>query len=300
MPDLSFAPLPDRGLFSVAGEEASDFLQGLISNDVTRADGTQALYATLLTAQGKFLHDFFVARMDTGFGPAFVFDAEGNRTPDLIRRLTMYKLRARVDIAALDEFEVYAGFGPGAAEAIGLNGAGAQEVAGGAVFADPRLGGLGVRAILPAGDGRDVFGNAGFRESEAGGYDMHRLRFGVPDGSRDIAVEKNFPLECGFDELNAIDYGKGCYIGQELTARTHHRGTVRKHLYRVAVSGPMPEPGTAVMQGDKTAGEMRSGHDGVGLAMLRSADVEAALAGGATLSAGEAALTPEKPDWANF
>jgi folate-binding protein YgfZ len=122
----------------------------------------------------------------------------------------------------------------------------------------------------------------------------------VPDGSRDLVIDKAILLESGFDELNGVDWQKGCYIGQELTARTKYRALIRKRLLPVAVEGPLPEPGTAVMLGDKEAGEMRSGRDGMGLALLRLDAVDNAAASGVPLTAAEAKLRPVKPDWARF
>jgi folate-binding protein YgfZ len=122
----------------------------------------------------------------------------------------------------------------------------------------------------------------------------------VPDGSHDIPVEKAFLLESNFEELHGVDFDKGCYVGQELTARTKHRGNVRKRLFRVDIEGPLPAANTPIMLGDKEAGTMRSGLDGMGLALLRLEHVEEAAKSGSCLTAGEARLTPVKPDWVNF
>ena len=191
-------------------------------------------------------------------------------------------------------------FGSGALDALGLyRGEGkARGFGGGAAFADPRLSGLGARAILPRETAQTVLEQAGFAPANEADYDLLRLSHAIPDSSRDIVVEKNLPLEVGFDELHAIDYDKGCYVGQELTARTHHRAKIRKRLYRVDIDGPVPEPGTPVRLGEKDVGEMRSGRGGIGLAFLRVEQVEAA--GGEALVAGDARLTPLKPEWANF
>jgi hypothetical protein len=158
----------------------------------------------------------------------------------------------------------------------------------GIVFVDPRLAALGARAFLP----RQAL------PAETGSladYDRLRLALGVPDGSRDLPVDKAILLENGFDELNAIDWEKGCYMGQELTARTRYRGLVRKRLMPVAIEGAAPAPGTPILLGDKEAGEMRSAQGDVGLAMIR---LEAL--GQGPLTSGEARLTPKKPDWAKF
>ena len=303
MTDRVSVLLEDRGVLAVSGADTRQFLQDIVSNDVTKVRPDHAVYASLLTAQGKFLHEFFMVEFDPGGGPALVLDGERERLADLVRRLTMYKMRAKVDLAELsDSWCVAALWGGDTLEALGLDsGEGvAQAFGGGIAFADPRLGALGVRALLPRANAEAALQDAGFAPGTAADYDLLRLSHGIPDGSRDIIIEKSFPLEVGFDELHAIDYDKGCYIGQELTARTHHRGTIRKRLFRVDIDGPLPAPGTPVRHGETEVGVMRSGLDGIGLALLRIEQVEAAAKAGEALSAGGARLTPVKPDWASF
>lgn len=303
MTDKVSVLLEDRGVLAVSGEDARQFLQDIVSNDVTKVGADHAVYASLLTAQGKFLHEFFMVEFDPGNGPALILDGERERLADLVRRLTMYRMRAKVDLADLSEsWSVAALFGEGTHAALGLDtSAGAAAAFGdGVAFADPRLGALGARALLPRAEATKILKTAGFVAGVPTDYDLLRLSHGIPDGSRDIIVDKSFPLEVGFDELHAIDYDKGCYIGQELTARTHHRGKIRKRLFRVDIDGPLPAPGTPVHHGDKEVGVMRSGLDGIGLALLRIEQVEAAAKAGEALVAGDARLTPLKPDWAVF
>jgi tRNA-modifying protein YgfZ len=146
---------------------------------------------------------------------------------------------------------------------------------------------------MPRMTARSALVAAGLSEVDFADYDRLRLRLGVPDGSRDLIPEKSILLEAGFDELNGIDWNKGCYIGQELTARTRYRGLVRRRLMPVAIDGPMPAPGAIVTLDGREVGEMRSGHAGHGLALLRT---EAAL-DSARLSAGEAVVIPQRPGW---
>jgi hypothetical protein len=127
-----------------------------------------------------------------------------------------------------------------------------------------------------------------------------RLANGIPDGSRDLSIEKAILLEAGFDELNGVDWQKGCYIGQELTARTKYRGLIKRRLMPVRVDGPLPPAGTLVMLDGQEAGEMRSGQGGIALALLRLEAVAAAAEAGRALQAGEARLTPLKPAWGQF
>lgn len=284
--------LPDRGHLRLGGAEAVPFLQNLVSNDVSRAGPDRAVYATLLTPQGRFLFDFLVA----GDGEALLLDAEAPRLADLQKRLTLYRLRSKVSIEKKD-WVTGALWGEGAAAALGLGeeAGSARAVEDAIAFVDPRLAALGVRVMGPEASVSELLGSVG-EASDFAAWDRHRLDLGVPDGSRDVPVEKGLLLEHNFEELNAIDFKKGCYIGQELTARTKYRGLVKKRLYKVTAVGPLPAPGTLVMRGEHEAGTMYSSADGVGLALLRLEDV----ATGEPLRAGEAVLHPVKPDWASF
>lgn len=297
---MNYVTLPSRGILAIDGPDRAAFLQGLVSNDVTFAGPSRAIYAAFLTPQGKYLHDFFIVEL----GGKLLIDCEAGRLADLQRRLKMYKLRSKIALEDLSaQYSVTAAFGQGAPEALGLpaGGAGAAtEFGGGVVFTDPRLPALGARAILPRGTEASVLEAAGFKAAEVADYDRLRLEAGVPDGSRDLIVEKAILLENNLDELNAISWQKGCYMGQELTARTRYRGLVRKRLFPVIVEGALPEPGTTVMLGDKEAGEMRSGSGDRALALLRLEEIERAQAEGIPLLAGEAKLTPVKPGWVNF
>ncbi len=286
--------LESRGLLAIGGEDRAEFLQGLVSNDVTKIDAGHAIHAAFLTPQGKYLHDFFIAEMDG----ALVLDCEAERRADLQRRLTMYKLRSKVELAARDDLAVFAAFGDGAAAALGLGAeAGAATPLGaGAAFVDPRLGEAGVRVVIRREEGAAALEAAGLTAQPQEAYESLRIGLGLPDGSRDMALEKAILLENGFDELKSVDFDKGCYMGQELTARTKHRALIKKRLMPVDIDGPAPEPGTPIMLNDKEAGEMRSAQGAVGLALMRLEYLEQAD----TFTAGTATLKPRKPAWADF
>ena len=290
--------LEERGVVSVDGPEAGAFLQGLVSNDVERVSEAQAVYAALLTPQGKFLHDFFMLRRGAGY----LLDCEGPRVGDLGRRLMAYRLRADVALAdATEDFHVVALFGAEAettAAAFDLPpGPGAAAPCeGGTIMRDPRAAGLGLRAILPRERDTALFERAGFVRGSAADYERHRLAQGAPDGSRDMEVGRATLLECGFEALNGVDFEKGCYVGQELTARTKHRGLVRRRLARVALDGPLPPAGTPIVAGARAVGEIRSGLDDTALAILRLERVAAAAQAGETLTAGETrVILPDLP-----
>jgi folate-binding protein YgfZ len=296
-PAKTYVVLDHRALLVVGGPDRATFLQGLISNDIAKATPEHAIYASLLTAQGRFLHDFFIV----AFGDAYWLDVEAARRDDLKRRLTMYKLRSKVTLETPDDRTVVALAGHGAAAALGLadEPGRAAALAGGVAFVDPRLAALGARAILPA-TGLDAVAAAGFAPGELAAYDRARAALGVPDGSRDLPVERALLLENGFDELNGVDWKKGCYVGQELTARMKYRALSRKRLMPVAIDGPAPEPGATVMLGDQEAGEIRSVHGDIALALMRLDQVAEAARDGRALTAGSATISPRKPDWAAF
>ena len=280
----------DRGLIAASGADAKGFLQDLITNDVDRASGANAIYAALLTPQGKYLFDFIVARI----GADLLLDCEASRRDDLIKRLSMYRLRAKVTIEPAGGLAVAVLYGDGTLDALDLDpepGKG-RDFGGGIVFVDPRLPSLGARAILPAEGAAEAIEALGFAAGAVGDYEALRIGLGVPDASRDLEIERSALLESGFEELNGIDWDKGCFIGQELTARTRYRGLVKRRLVPVEVDGPLPEPGTPIEQDGSKAGTLRSGRDGIALALLRLDAVERFETDGATLTAGEARLTP--------
>jgi folate-binding protein YgfZ len=288
MTQSQFAVLEDRAVLAIDGSDRASFLQGLVSNDTARVSGERAVYAALLTAQGKYLHDFIMIEV----GEAIWLDGEAARLADLKRRLSLYRLRAKVTLDERPELAVAAVWGdarfglpdsPGAARAF----------AGGIGFVDPRLATLGARIILPREKLRSTLIEAGAVEAEFAAYDRRRLSLGVPDGSRDLVLDKSILLESGFDELNGVDWDKGCYIGQELTARTKYRGLIKKRLFPVRIDGPAPEPGATVTLDGRDAGEVRSSRDGVGLALLRLE----AVGTGHKLQVGDTTIQPVRPDW---
>jgi len=288
--------LEDRGLVTVGGEDRASFLQGLISNDIAKASPERAIWAALLTPQGKYLHDFFIVDIDG----TFYLDCEAARLMDLGQRLSRYKLRARIDLGIGKDFVVAAAFGEGALDRLGVAAevGAAKRMSGGIVYTDPRLAAAGARAVLPKGIATQCLEACGLSPATAHDYDLHRLALGLPDGSRDLVVEKALLLESNFDELNGVDWSKGCYLGQELTARTKYRGLIKRRLTPVAIEGPAPETGAQILLDGKDAGEMRSAHGAQGLALLRIELMEKALAGDGELMADGARITPRKPVWA--
>ncbi len=291
--------LNDRGLLAIEGAEARTFLQGVISNDIEKATAQQAIYAALLTAQGKYLHDFFIAELNG----VLLVDCEDARRDDLFRRLSMYKLRAQATISDQSgEYVAVALFGDGIEEICELSEQPgmAKPFHHGVAYVDPRHSGMGIRAILPREDAEQIMQGLNITEGSKEDYDNLRLQLGLPDGSCDMIIEKSILLENGFDELHGVDWNKGCYIGQELTARTKHRGLIKKRLVPVVIQGPPPAPGTTIQWDGKEVGEMRSSIDGFGLALIRLEYLDKTTEADTTFSAGDASVTPQKPDWVDF
>jgi len=274
--------LSSRSVISVSGDEARDFLQGVITNDIGKVAPARAIYSALLTPQGKFLYDFLIAEKDGGL----LFDSDGARADGLLRKLMMYRLRAKAAIAPADDsYAVWAL--TDAPEGVTLESAGAAaDWLGGVVYRDPRMVEVGCRAILPV----DATPEMTIADEDA--YHAHRIACGLPDGAQDMEVEKTLALEGDLDVLNGVDFNKGCYVGQELTARTKYRGKVRRRLVPLDIPEGAPEPGTPVEMDGKTVGDIRSASGRRAIAMLRTE----ALEGGALTAAGRAA-TPRLPDW---
>ena len=261
--------LPDRGVVEVAGEDRIAFLQGLVSNDVAAARPGEAVWAALLSPQGKWQADFLILPD----GDRLLLDCERAQAAALAQRLSRFRLRSRIALRdASGEFHVHAAWG------------GEDAPTEGIAARDPRLPEAGQRLLLAAP-------HPAAAPFEA--WDRHRLALGLPDGGRDLDADKTVLLEAGFDELHGVSWTKGCYMGQELTARTKYRGLVKRRLMPVAVDGLLPPRGTPVQDAAGTErGEMRSGLGDQGLALLR---LDALDRG--PLRCGDAVLTPRVPDW---
>ncbi|MBW8728950.1 MAG: folate-binding protein YgfZ [Inquilinus limosus] len=281
MADFTFL---DRDVLRLTGEDRTAFLQGLVSNDMRKVAADRAVFAAFLTPQGKYLHDFHVVAL----GDAWLIDCEAGRGADLFRRLRMYKLRSKVELADVTADWAVAAI-PGVSLDLPNEPGAARPLADGVIHVDARTAALGARALLPKAAAGATLAGLGLTETGPEAWDRLRLTLGVPDGTRDLVPEKTVLLEANYDALNAIAWDKGCYMGQELTARTRYRGLLKKRLAPVLLDGPAPEPGTLILREGREAGEMRSSRDGIGLALLR---LEALEGDAGPLLAGE---TPVRP-----
>lgn len=300
MVGLKFHLFNERGLITIAGSDRIAFLQGLVSNDVGKIGGNRSIWAALLTPQGKYRHDFFMAAWPED---RILIDCEGGeRMMDLGQTLRRFVLRSDASLDIEREKVTFAVFGDTALRALGLAAtAGATApFADGIAFVDPRLAEVGARVIASPDAAKTALQDLGAVDAPLRDYDQLRIGLGLPDGSRDMQPDKAILLENGFDELGGADWKKGCYMGQELTARTKYRGLVKKRLLPVTYDGAPLETGARITLSGKEVGEIRSATDGIGLALLRLEALEKVKAGEGDLRVGETVLTPRIPDWTSL
>ena len=279
------ARLDDRSVVSVTGSDATSFLHGLTTANIEAIMPGAAGYAALLSPQGKILFDFFVVNV----GDGYFLDVAASQVPGLVKRLGMYRLRADVAIADRSaDFDVAALIGP------------AGEVTlpdGTIVFADPRLDDLGARAILAKSVGLQTEPGA----TEA--YRARRIAFALPEAGADFTLGDAVPHDVNFDDLGAVDFKKGCYVGQEIVSRMKHRGTARRRLVIVTpteIGTALPAEGTPIRSGEREIGTLGSSADGGGLAILRLDWAREAIDAGTPILAGDVALAVELPAYARF
>lgn len=257
---LSIARLDSRAAVRVTGPDARPFLHNLLTQDVEGLRPGELRYGALLSPPGRMLMDLFLLGLEDGV----LLDVATDRREALIQRLTLYRLRARVEIAAADA-PVFAAWG------------GAPE----GFIPDPRLPALGARAY-----GGDHPANASEDD-----YAAHRLSLGVPDPATDAPDDRTYPIEANLDLLNGVDFKKGCFVGQETTSRMKRRGAIRNRMVPVVFDGPPPAFGAEVLNGELRAGEVLSGRAGIAMALLRLDRMDGALI------AGGRPVSPRPPDW---
>lgn len=273
--------LLDRGILRVTGPDAHKLLQGVITNNLDKAQGSAGIHTGLLSPQGKILFDFFVV----GSGNGFLVDVAKDKAAELAKRLGFYKLRAQVEIAEAPEYTVAAVWG------------GQPSLPDGAIaFTDPRLPELGLRVFLS----RDAdFTALGCDQADTDDYHARRIKLGVPESGRDYALGDTFPHEALFDQLNGVDFKKGCFVGQEVVARMQYRGTTRKRVVPVEGDAPL-RTGVEVKAGDLPLGPIGSVDGAFGLALLRLDRAKDAVAKGTPLTAGDVTIGLHRPAFAQF
>ncbi|MBI5260712.1 MAG: folate-binding protein YgfZ [Bradyrhizobium sp.] len=282
---MKAAFLPDRGVVKVSGEDARNFLNGLVTTDVTRLRPGLGRFGALLTPQGKIVVDFLITEAPTGHGGGFLIDCPRALAQPLAAKLGFYKLRAKVAVENLSD-------GLGVLAAWDGEPVTQPDLA----FTDPRDGALGLRILVPEELKQKVADLIGADLVESGAYEAHRIAHGVPRGGLDFMYGDAFPHETNMDRLNGVDFDKGCYVGQEVVSRMQHRGTARTRTVKVLLDGPSPEPGAAIVAGDKPVGTVGSSSGGNGIALVRVDRVTDALDAGLQLTAGGLPLRLADPE----
>lgn len=270
--------LTDRGIVRLVGAETAKFLQRLVTNSVFDIAPGESRFSALLTPQGKISFDFFVVPLPAGAQEGFYFDCVREQAPTLIQKLTLHKMRAKIEIEdASDELAV----------AAILEGAAPADL--GVVYRDPRAPGMGERviasreALLPLARADDA------------AYEARRIAAGVPRGGVDFAYGDVFAQDVNLDWLNGVDFAKGCYIGQEVVSRVHHRKSAKKRIIKFRFEGEPPATGTEIAAGGPPLGKVGSTSDSEGLAMIRLDRLEDARLAGAPVKAGDTPITLCEP-----
>ncbi|NWQ65408.1 CAF17 transferase, partial [Neopipo cinnamomea] len=294
---------PGRALLGVRGAEAAVFLQGLLTNDVTQlaAGGApRALYAHALNVQGRCLYDVILYRLHGSAGeePHILLECDSNVLESLQKHLKLYKIRRKVDIAPCPDLSLWAVI-PG--EQAGDASSSLPKCAGQAVLftPDPRAEVMGWRLITRKGANLSEI-IPGSEVGDVRDYHRHRYKQGIPEGVKDLPPGVALPLESNLAYMNGISFTKGCYIGQELTARTHHMGVIRKRLLPVCFSAPLPKGGIPegaeiLTEAGKAAGKLRAGGGDLGIALLRLAHVNEPLC--VNVGGEKVKLSANTPEW---
>ncbi|MCC3862394.1 YgfZ/GcvT domain-containing protein [Pseudemcibacter aquimaris] len=256
--------LKDRGIITLAGPDRHALLRGIITNSVKPLIAGEAIYAALLTPQGKFLHDFFLIEKEG----VIYLDCELEGLPKLFQKLLMYRLRSNVEIIDRSaDLNVLAT---------------SEKSVNDICFQDPRNPEMGYRSI-----GEEA-------ANETNEYHSRRIALGIPEGTNDFITDKSTILEGHFEALNGVDFDKGCYVGQEVIARMKYRGKIKKLMYPVKLSGPAPEFGTEITdENGNKIGDIRSNSGDTAIALFRIDKMEMDK----PYQCGDITVTPYKPDW---
>ncbi|MEM7620095.1 MAG: folate-binding protein [Pseudomonadota bacterium] len=286
------AHLTDRKILKLSGPDAEHFLQGLITNDIAKITKNSAkptaIFAGLLTPQGKILFDFFIAPCMDGF----FLDVPAKQTHNILKRLRFYKLRANLNIEDTSEdFDVVY---------LSSNETNA-DLPSGTIYADPRLGNsdLGWRGVITRNELQALLNNAEYENLHLSNYHALRIQLTVPEGELDYLYGQAFAFDACYDLLNGIDFGKGCYVGQEVVSRMHHRGTARKRIAKVISSTPLT-PGSDIEADGRVIGRMGSFHEGVGIAIVRLDKAAKAIKENSPILVSDTPVQLSPPEWANY
>jgi folate-binding protein YgfZ len=281
---MPVAHLDDRAVLRIAGPDAKTLLQNVVTNDMDGVESHGSGYGALLTPQGKILWDFVLHQQ----GDAFAADVRAGEAEAFAKRLSLYRLRAKVEIAVTTDLAVFVAWGETSSDPSPSH----SPQGGGEAPDDPRLAALGKRWVAPAGSVTT--------EASATDWHRHRIASAIPEGGIDFVFGDAFPFDAGMDSLRGVAFDKGCYIGQEVVSRMRHRGTARRRIVAVHAKGKLPEPGTEIVAGERPLGRLGSSSDGKGIGLVRLDRLRAALDEHLPVRAGPEEVAVALPTWATY
>lgn len=280
------ALLSNRIPISVTGAEAEHFLQNILTTDLDALAEGDAKPGALLTPQGKILFDFLVSRDGSG---GFLLDCRTETADDFMRRLALYKLRAKVDISKQDQLLV----------GVSWDSESSASTFDSSALHDVSIRRRDTRFKAPVAVYR-IYAEAISATADAGAWDAYRIAHGVAESGHDYALGDAFPHDVLLDETGGVGFSKGCYVGQEVVSRMHHRGTARRRVLLVSADAPLPAPGTDILANGRSIGTLGSVAGTQGLAIVRIDRVKDAVDGGIVITAADVALSLSIPAWAKF
>lgn len=268
---MPLARLDDRTVVAVSGAEARPFLHNLLTVDMGDVDRDGTGYGALLSPQGKILFDFLIHKG----GETYFLDVRREMVDELLKRLTLYRLRSKVELRPEPGMAVFAAWGEGAQGR-----------------ADPRFAPLGTRRVA-ANDTESA-------DMDTAAWHAWRIENTIPEGGLDFVFGDTFPHDAAMDDLGGVDFQKGCFVGQEVVSRMQHRGTARRRIVAVHASGPLPGPGAEILAGERPLGRLGSSADRSGVALVRLDRVREALDAHMPLRAGPEEIQVALPVWASY
>jgi tRNA-modifying protein YgfZ len=272
---MPVAHLSDRSVVRIAGPDAASLLQNVVTLSIPGVEQSGLGYGALLTPQGKILWDFLLHKLDDGFAA----DVRVGEAEAFAKRLNLYKLRAKVEIALAPQFAVFVGWADDPPpEAEGRS--------------DPRLTALGTRWVAPAAALKP--------HASTADWHRHRIALAIPEGGVDFIFGDAFPFDAAMDSLHGVAFEKGCFVGQEVVSRMRHRGTARRRIVALHAKAALPEPGADIVAGERPMGRLGSSVDGHAIGLVRLDRLRAALDDGLPVRAGPEEVAVALPSWATY
>lgn len=272
--------LTDRAIIFVSGPDAEHFLQNIVTTDLEALEPGEVKPGALLSPQGKILFDFLISRAEEG---GFRLECRSDTADDFVRRLMLYKLRAKVEIAPNKELVAVSWeTDSGRTENVPAGQAGFRDLQ----FSDSAV--IRFYASLPPQD------------ADPNAWHSFRIQHGIAESGSDYQLGDAFPHDVLLDQTGGVGFKKGCYVGQEVVSRMQHRGTARRRVLLAEAEGDLPATGSPVTANGKALGTLGSTAGRKGLVIVRTDRVKDAIDGGATIMAGDVSVRLSIPAWARF